>query len=265
MNMKKIIHEELGQELENIGFHYVSGERLFWPYEREKDGIKQEIMVARDRYEKGYIKVIFHTNAYMQKPREFNDFVPEEGAKHWDFWGFDNEEELRDVLKEFKRLIFTYGLDFLETISRPATDAVPTVEKQRYLYEHHQELCKKYQEELGTEGKSPEEVIGIIYQKMEEILDRPYTEIEDLLMGLAGLYGHTICWGDRGNWVWSEREHNCQIEHVLDTWVNQRVLNLIVGGWDYWRKHKDIKPNGLYGQYEMIITEYYIKHPEERP
>lgn len=195
MKMKKIIHEELGQELENIGFHYVSGERLFWPYEREKDGIKQEIMVVRDRYEKGYIKVIFHTNAYMQRPREFCDFVPEEGAKHWDFWGFDNEEELREVLKEFKRLIFTYGLDFLETISKPAT----------------------------------EEVIGIIYKKMEEILVKPYTEVEDLLMGLAALYGDAIYWENRENWIWSEEEHNCQIEHVLDTLVNQRVLNLILG------------------------------------
>lgn len=64
MNMKKIIQEELGQELENIGFHYVPGERLFWPYEREKDGIRQEIMIARDRYEKRYIRVIFETNAY---------------------------------------------------------------------------------------------------------------------------------------------------------------------------------------------------------
>ena len=265
MNMKKIIHEELGQELENIGFHYVSGERLFWPYEREKDGIKQEIMVARDRYEKGYIKVIFHTNAYMQKPREFNDFVPEEGAKHWDFWGFDNEEELRDVLKEFKRLIFTYGLDFLETISRPATDAVPTVEKQRYLYEHHQELCKKYQEELGTEGKSAEAVIGIINQKMEEALDKPYAEVEDMLMGLAALYGHTICWGDRGDWVWNEEKGICQIEKILGTRVNEYILNLVVYEWDYWRKHRDKKTRALTGQYKEITTAYYIKHPEERP
>lgn len=141
MNMKKIIQEELGQELENIGFHYVPGERLFWPYEREKDGIRQEIMIARDRYEKRYIRVIFETNAYGQSPKEFCDFVPEEGAKHWEFWGFENEEELREILREFKRLIFTYGLDFLEMISKPATDAVPTREKQRYLYQHHQELC----------------------------------------------------------------------------------------------------------------------------
>ena len=265
MNMKKIINEELGQELEKIGFHYVSGERLFWPYEREKGGIKQEIMVARDRYEKGYIKVIFHTNAYMQRPREFCDFVPEEGAKYWDFWGFDNEKELREVLKEFKRLIFTYGLDFLEIISKPATDAVPTKEKQKYLYQHHQELFIKYQEELGTEGKSAEEVIGIINQKIEEILDRPYTEVEDRLMGFAALYGHTICWGDRGDWVWNEEKGWCQIEKVLGLRRAEYILNLVVYEWDYWRKHKDIKTRGLIWKYEAIIKDYYIKHPKERP
>ena len=265
MNMKKIIHEELGQELENIGFHYVSGERLFWPYEREKDGIRQEIMIARDRYERRYIRVIFETNAYGQRPKEFRHFVPEEGAKHWEFWGFENEEELREILREFKRLIFTYGLDFLETISKPATDAVPTREKQRYLYEHHQELSQKYQEELGTEGKSTEEVIGILTKKMEEILDKPYAEVEDVLMGLAALYGHTICWGNRGEWVWNEKKEWCEIEKVLGTWVNEFILNLIVQTWDYWRKHRDMKSNSLYRQYEAIITEYYIKHPEERP
>lgn len=53
--------------------------------------------------------------------KEFCDFVPEEGETHWEFWGFDNEEELREILREFKRLIFTYELDFLEVIRKPAT------------------------------------------------------------------------------------------------------------------------------------------------
>lgn len=264
MNMKKIIHEELGQELENIGFHYVSGERLFWPYEREEDGIKQEIMVVRDRYEKGYIKVIFHTNAYMQRPREFCDFVPEEGAKRWDFWGFDNEEEFRGVLKEFKRLIFTYGLDFLETISKPATDAVPTREMQKYLYEHHQELFEKYQKELGTEGKSAEEVIEIITGKIEEMLDKPYTEVKDALISFAALCGHTICWGDRGDWVWDDERGICEIQKILDTWVNEYILNQVIAEWDYWRKNRDKKNRSLMTMYKGIITSYCIDHPEER-
>ena len=265
MNMKKIIQEELGQELENIGFHYVSGERLFWPYEREKDGIRQEIMIARDRYERRYIRVIFETNAYGQRPKEFRHFVPEEGAKRWEFWGFENEEELREILREFKRLIFTHGLDFLETISKPATDAVPTREKQRYLYEHYQELSEKYQKELGTEGKSAVEVIGILTQKIEELLDKPYAEVEDVLMGLAALYGHTICWGDRGKLAWNEQMGVCRLEKILGTGVNGYILNVVTSEWDYWRKHRDKKINGLIWEYEAIIKEYYIKHPEERP
>lgn len=264
MNMKKVIHEELGQELENIGFHYGSSERGIWPYEREKDGVKQEIIVIRDRYEKGYIRVIFNTDAYEQRQKEFRDFVPEEGAKHWEFWGFSNEEELREILREFKRLIFTYGLNFLETISKPATDAVPTREKQKYLYQHHQELSDKYQKELETEGKSAEEVIDIINHELEEMLDKPYAEVEDVLMGLAALYGHTICWGDRGEWVWNEEKKICQIEKILGTYVNEYILNLVIGEWDYWRKHRDKKTRGLTRKYKEIITDYYIKHPEER-
>ena len=264
MNMKKIIHEELGQELENIGFHYVSGERLFWPYERKKDGIKQEIMIVRHRYFKGRIKVIFHTSAYRQEPKEFRNFVSEEGAKEWDFWQFENEKELRSILKEFKRLIFTYGIDFLEAISKPATDAIPMEEKQRYLYLHHQELYTRYQEEMKTEGKSAEEVIDIIYQKMEETIDTPYEEVEDLLIGLAALYGHTICWEDRGDWKWNEDRGVCLIDNILGTKVEEHILSLVVYAWDYWRKHRDKKSSALFDQYKEIVRDYYIKHPEER-
>ena len=120
MTVKKIIQEELGGMLEEQGFKFTKAEPCFWPYEREKDGVHQEIMVARDRYEKGYIKVIFATNAYGQQPKEFRDFVPEEGAKKWDYWGYGNEEELREVLREFRRLILEYGLDFIEEISQTA-------------------------------------------------------------------------------------------------------------------------------------------------
>lgn len=44
-------------------------------------------------------------------------------------------------------------------------------------------MKKIIQEELGTEGKSAEEVIGMLTQKKEELLDKPYAEVEDLLTG----------------------------------------------------------------------------------
>ncbi len=67
MRQKKIIQEILGKELEKEGFAYVSGERSAWSYERVKDKVWQVISVVRERYCKGYIKVIFHTNACMDK------------------------------------------------------------------------------------------------------------------------------------------------------------------------------------------------------
>lgn len=266
MIVKKVIQEELGQELEKIGFKFVSGERLFWPYEREKDGIKQEIIIARDRYEKKSIKVIFHTSAYGQSPKEFCDFVPEDGAKRWDLWGYENEEELRGILREFKRLIFTYGLDFLETISKPSTDAIPTEEKNRYLYEHHQELYEEYQEKLGTKGKKPEEAIEIMYAAIGEILDEPFEKIEDMLVGIAALYGHTICWGDKGEWSWDEERKECVIKHVLGTRANISILNVVYISWDYWRKRRKQQKEGnaLFVKYNYVLTYYYAAHPEER-
>ena len=266
MIVKKVIHEELGQELEKIGFRFVSGERLFWPYEKEKDGIKQEIIIARDRYEKKSIKVIFHTSAYGQSPKEFCDFVPEDGAKYWELWGYENEDELRGILREFKRLIFTYGLEFLETISKPSTDAIPTEEKNRYLYEHHQELFEEYQEKLGTKGKKPEEAIEIIYETMEKILDEPFAKVEDMLIGIAALYGHTICWGDKGEWCWDQERKECVIKQVLGTWVNEYILRVIYISWDYWRKNREQqkKNNPLFRQYNQALTSYYIEHPEEK-
>lgn len=266
MIVRKVIHEELGQELEKIGFTFVSGERLFWPYEKEKDGIRQEIIIARDRYDKKSIKVIFHTNAYKQPPKEFCDFVPEDGAKYWDLWEYGNEEELRGILREFKRLIFAYGLDFLETISKPSTDAIPTEEKNRYLYEHHQELFEEYQEKLGTKGKKPEEAIEIIYAAIGKILDEPFAKVEDMLIGIAALYGHTICWGDKGEWCWSQESKQCMIKKVLGTQVDEYILSIVFNSWDYWRKHRQQKKvnNGLFSCYKDVLRYYYIAHPEEK-
>ena len=184
MTIKRIIQEELGKMLEEHGFKFTKAEPCFWPYEKEKDGIHQEILVARDRYEKGYIKMIFSTSAYGQRPKEFRDFVPEEGAKKWDYWGYENEEELRQILREFKRLILAYGFDFIEEISKPATDAIPTEKTNRYLLERHQDLYIEYQEKLEVRGKDAKEVIDIIYKRLKRMLDEPFGQVENTLIGL---------------------------------------------------------------------------------
>ena len=47
MTVKKIIQEELGKMFEEHGFKFTKAEPCFWPYEREKDGVHQEIIGFR--------------------------------------------------------------------------------------------------------------------------------------------------------------------------------------------------------------------------
>ena len=264
MNVKKIIHEELGRNLEEIGFEYFQQQRYFWQYKREKEDVCQYIIITTDRYERRYLKVMFYTTAYGQRRmKEFRHFVPEEGAKHWEYWAYENVEELRQIIKEFNRLIFAYGLDFLEEISKPSTDAVPTEELYRYLYDNHEALYEEYLEKFQAWDKEPEEVIEIIHEKMAETYDQPFEEVKEFLCGLAALYGHTICWGNRGNWVWDSQEKECNVEKILGTKKNKDVLGIMVTIWDYLRKHRDTKDKSLYKHYKTILVYYYRDHPEE--
>ena len=264
MRVKKIIHEELGKDLEDIGFAYIQGMHYMWQYKREKEGVLQEIVIISKRYERRNLKVLFRTSAYGQREyKEFADFVSEESVKKKEYWGYENEGGLREIIKEFRRLIFTYGLDFLEEISKPSTDAIPTEELHKYLYENHQALFEEYAEKFQTKDKEPEEVIGIIYEKMKEALDQSYEEVKEYLCGLAALYGHTICWGNRGKWVWDVQEKECYIDKVLETKKSKDVLGLVVIIWDYLRKHRNVEHRSLYEHYETILAYYYRDHPEE--
>ena len=62
----------------------------------------------------------------------------------------------------------------------------------------------KYQKKLQVEEKEAGEVIDIIYEKLKEILNQSFSQVENLLIGLSALYGHTIIWGNKGEWNWDE-------------------------------------------------------------
>lgn len=264
MNITKIIEEELGQELEKTGFQPDFSERDVWPYQREKDGVRQVITVITGRYSRKALKVLFDTNAYGQRTREFRNFVPEEDVKHQEFWRYKSEEELRTILKEFKRLILAYGMKCLDTMSQPTTDAVPTEEMERYLYLNHEKLYEEYSVKLQTQGKSAEEVIEIINQTMDQNTGKSFENVKDLLVGLAALYGHTISWGNRGNWVWDEKNKRCWLENILGTDQEASLLTCIFPDWDTRRKYGRLTGGGLLYRYHIILVYYYNDHPEEK-
>ena len=177
-----------------------------WVYSRNKGEIIQNIYFLRHRFFKGKIKAVFHTNAYGQEMCEFARFVPDIGT-YQEFWEYKNEEELRQILEQFKEWIIKYGLNFLDEISKPTTEARPKPETSLYLYQNHEEIYERYQREWQlTDGK---ETIHILKEKMETLFDKDFAEIEQTLIEYAAVYGHAMCIGGEGEWVWEKITNTC--------------------------------------------------------
>ena len=245
MNRKKIIHEIMGKELEKLGFEYEKGNVLFWPYVRNKDGVIQEITVCEERFCKNHTKMYFSTNAYGQKPRELMDFVPgvQQGS-----WKYETEEEFRRIMEQFKEWTFTYGLELLEKISVPTTEERPKPETNRYLYEHHEELNKEYLKKMGLEGADAIDIVFGLEDEIKKLEEKPFEEVEEILRGLAAVFGHNMCLLGIGRWNWDEERQICNVINTGDSGVEIYPLSRIIGFYKY-TKMKDFFIN----EYMLII------------
>lgn len=245
MKYKKIIQEILGTELEKRGFTYMPN--TSWSYERVKDKVWQSISVVCERYCKGYIKMVFMTNAYGQKAKELDDFVPEQLPE---YWHYETEEELRKIIEQFKEWTLTYGLSELEKISVPTTEARPKPETNRYLYEHHRELYEEYKEKLCENCDSWEDVVRVVQNEIKKTWDQPFCEVEDMLIGLAALYAYALNEGEEGDWVWRERSNSCILDGPLGTFTRLHPLQDVISSW----KIKNV--DNLLRQQEIILIYY---------
>lgn len=255
MKHKKIIQDILGTELEKMGFTYMPN--TSWSYERVKDKVWQSISVVRERYCKGYIKMIFMTNAYGQKARELDDFVPEQLPE---YWHYETEEELRKIIEQFKDWTFTYGLDELEKMSVPTTEARPKPETNRYLYEHHRELYEEYGDKLCKDCSSWEDVVRVVQNEIKRTWDQPFSEVEDMLVGLAALYAYALNEGEEGEWVWEDKFNSCILDGPLGTFDKLFPLQDVIGSW----RRKNVENLSDRRQEILIYYDNLLKFKEKK-
>lgn len=190
MQYKKLIQEIIGTELEKHGFAPMPD--TSWGYDRVVDNVWQSIVVLRERFCSGYIRMIFMTNVYGQKVK---------------------------------------GLDELKKMSIPTVEARPKPETNRYLYENHSELYEKYKKMLCENCTSWDEVIEAVQDRIKEIWELPFNEAEDVLIGLSALYAYALNEGKEGEWVWNEKANACTVDNVFDTFVSVYPLQDIISSW----------------------------------
>ena len=249
MDKEKIIKEIIGEAVQEYGFdqfvHDVDGYIELYDFERKDGDLKQYIIMTVSIDE---IRLQFMTNAYGQFAVEASNLIPSDfDVNTLGFIKFGNEEEFKKILYHFRDIILQKGFAILEEISKPTTEARPRKETYWKVFTENKELDEKYRKMYGLENT---EFTRKMMQKISDIIlstkDQEFKEVEEMLVGLAAVYGNQIIRKCGGEWKWKHIAESCVVDKVFGDHHRANPLSQIIFYWD--RKKEDI--NYLLGPFK---------------
>ena len=251
MNKAKWIKKIIGETVEEKGFSYTGCSRdgcnVWYSFERrvegedEDDEITQtiDIFVSPHFISGCDIRLTFYTTAYGFPYREVTNLIPSGLKKGYmdDFLHFENEEELKQILQHFRRIIVEKGEEVFREISKHSTEARPKKKTHKKLYEEHEELNRKYRKLYGMEDTEfTAKLMRRMNQVILEIQDEDFADVEETLIGLAAVYGDQLVRKCGGEWELSE-VGTCMITGIHEgSRAGENPLNSIIF---HWRNKRD--------------------------
>lgn len=228
-NKTKTIKKYFGDVIREEGFEYSGADALTWNFFREREGIRQEVILMQHRFFSNQIKLIFYTGVIGWGDVELRDFLEEYRDK--EFWEYGSEQELAGILQEFTEIVMKHGLDMLERMLTPKDPIYVTPEMEQCLYESYESLaprvCLKYGfHQTGAEG------IRDILQRIYQNKDKEFEEVKEFLIEMAVLFTNIFKDELGGRLV---RGHNvCHLSDIGPTKGSVWPLGEVFGAWmDY--------------------------------
>ena len=224
MKKTQIIKNTVGEKLKGYGFRYLKTEgpcRIFMReaygykryYDPETDVVKQYISIQESSYGMG-LTVRFKTDAVngvsgldvkFLKEKNPNKLSANKGSS-WFF--YSGEEDYKRVLLYLADLIIEYGLEHLDRMSIEE-EVIPTKAMANELMENHAELDRRFLEKykFNTVAHSMEDIEDWL-QKLKEMIisvsEKPYEEVEELLLEMAAFIGERHCELIGAKWFFKE-------------------------------------------------------------
>ncbi len=242
MNKEKLIKEIIGEAVKNYGFenfiYSVDGWTEGYDFERTDGDLEQYIDITVIDNE---IRLEFMTNAYGQFPVEASKLIKSDFlSNRRDFLIFRNEEEFKGILYLFRDIILQKGFEIFEKISRPTTEVRPKKETYWKLFSENKELEEKYRKMYGLEDT---EFTRKMMQRISDIIlstkDQDFKEVEEMLVGLAAVYGNQIIRKCGGEWEKCDNSEVCLISKIPGR-CNIDPLSNIIHYWDMQEENIDI-------------------------
>ena len=235
---EKWIKKIIGEAVAERGFVYTGHSRdgyvHGYSFECTKGDLRQDIHIT---VISNTIRMQLNTNAYGQIWVNVCDLL--ESNLEPDVMGFlefKNEDEYKEILHSFCEILIQKGFAVLEEKSKPTTEIRPKKETYWKLYTEHDELNREYRKKYDLEDtESSLKCMKRISDIILETTDREFAEVEEMLIGLAAVYGDQLIqkWG--GEWVWYEVHNSSGVGKMR----NGEYVNPLADMIFYWRRGEE--------------------------
>ena len=238
INKEKWIKKIIGEVVETHGFEYTGhskdGYVHGYSFECIKGDLRQDVYLT---VIENTVRMQLNTNAYGQIWVNVCNLM-ESNLKPdvMGFLEFQDEDEFKEILYSFGEILIQKGFDVLEEKSKPTTEIRPKKETYWKLYVEHDELNREYRQRYGLEDT---ESSLKCMQKISDIIlgttDREFAEVEEMLIGLAAVYGDQLIQKMGGEWGWSKVHNSSGIEEMKNGSYANPLADIIF----YWRRGKE--------------------------
>ena len=236
MNRSQQVKKIIGSAIEEHGFEYKGYDRdeyvSFYSFEKKDGDLEQyiTIMVSGDR-----LRLELGTNAYGQKDVHASAIIESRFKGGDNGLVFESDDDFKEILGHFRDIILQKGFEILNSISVPTTDERPTRETETKLFNKHEALNKEYREKYSITETATTKVIKKISDIILENKDKPFKEVEELLIGLAAVYGCQMVKKCGGHWEFDDEAASCMIDEKFECECERPLLTMI---W-YWKNKEE--------------------------
>lgn len=234
MNRSQQVKKIIGEVIKDHGFEYKGYDRdeyvSFYSFEKKDGDLEQYITIVVSG---GKLRLELSTNAYGQKDVRASALIDSKFKGGNDGLVFESDEDFKEILAHFRDIILQKGFEILDSISVPTSDEIPTRVTETKLFNEHEALNKEYREKYSITETATTKVIKKISDIILENKDKPFKEVEELLIGLAAVYGCQMVKKCGGHWEFDDESASCMIEEKLE--CERPLLTMI---W-YWKNREE--------------------------
>lgn len=241
MNREKMIKNIIEETAEKLGFYYEgcsqNGDVTDYTFERKKESefdVSQGIWILIfDNYRGGYdIRLTFAGTKRIEAYRLIESKFQEGDVGNC--LHFEDEKELEQILRLFREIIEKKGETIFSEIRKPQEDIKKNRDMHWKLYQEHEALNKTYRKLYDMEDT---QFTAKLIRRMSDVIlarkDDNFEEVEELLLGMAAIYGDQLIRKRGGEWAWEDSF--CIIQGIQDSYY-EIPLQMVRGYWRWKRQ-----------------------------